>query len=129
MLPRGGAAKRSVLLVDCSRDKSPVDEATSSLSLSPTSSTSTDMRGIQHIVTAALVGGVAAHVVQKPLLDSDVHGLGGSKPLVDSKELQSSIDGKALLARAEDLYKLAELSWQYVYHASSSTDQSSSHII
>lgn len=67
-----------------------------------------NMRGIKTIVTAALAGGAAALVVQKPLLESD------SKPLVDSKKLQSSIDGETLLSRAEDLYKLAELSWQYV---------------
>lgn len=74
------------------------------------------MGGIKGIITAALLGSVAAHVVQqKPLLDSDAQSLGASKPLVDSKELQSSIDGKALSARAEDLFKLAELSWQYVY--------------
>lgn len=69
---------------------------------------------ISRIITAALLGGVAAHVVQKPLLDHSgaTPGLGASKPLVDSEELQSSINGKTLSARAEDLYKLAELSWQ-----------------
>lgn len=71
------------------------------------------MGGIKAIITAALLSSAAAHVVQKPLLDSEAHGLGG-KPLVDSKELQSSIDGKTLSSRAEDLFKLAELSWQYV---------------
>ncbi|CZT19290.1 probable leupeptin-inactivating enzyme 1 precursor [Ramularia collo-cygni] len=67
------------------------------------------MGGFKGIIAAALLGSVAAHVVQQPLVDSEAKGLG--KPLVDSKKLESSIDGKTLSARAEDLYKLAELSW------------------
>jgi len=58
----------------------------------------------------AVLGSVCA--LQIPLLqDSAQHSLGGHghKPLVDSEALQATIKGENLLARAEDLFKIAKL--------------------
>lgn len=62
------------------------------------------MAGLKAIVAAALLTSAAAFE-QQPLLASK------GKKLVDSEELQSAISADKLLARAEDLFKLAELSW------------------
>jgi len=60
---------------------------------------------LHRLASLALLGLAAAdQVILSPSTSS-------SKQLVDSEALQAKISGKNLLARAEDLYKLAELSY------------------
>ncbi|KXT01049.1 hypothetical protein AC579_2565 [Pseudocercospora musae] len=61
------------------------------------------------LVLLSIASVVSAFNGQEPLIDKDASSVG--KSLVDTEKLQSMIDGDKLLARAEDLYKLAELSW------------------
>lgn len=62
------------------------------------------MASVKAVVAAALLTSAAAWD-QQPLLATN------GKKLVDSEELQSAITADKLHARAEDLFKLAELSW------------------
>jgi aminopeptidase Y len=64
------------------------------------------------LAAAAIIGSVTAHAVQQPLLTPQTNiNNNNKKPLVDSEKLQASIQAEPLVARSEDLYKLAELSW------------------
>lgn len=63
------------------------------------------MRALSSLAATTLLGITTAHQVQQPLQGTL------RKPLVDSEELQSKIDGDNLFTRAKDLYKFAELSW------------------
>ena len=66
---------------------------------------------LKNLAPVALLG-LSVQAQQLPLVQTDSHdaGLASSQKIVDSESLQAKIHGKNLLARAEDLYKLAELS-------------------
>lgn len=54
-----------------------------------------------------------ASTVQQPLVGDSAQSslsLSSGKPLVDSEELQAAISSDRLLARAKDLFEIAELS-------------------
>jgi aminopeptidase Y len=80
----------------------------------------TNMTLIKTLAPLALLGLSAQAQQQAPLVDtaSPRSTLPHSEKLhvVDSEALQSKIHGKNLLARAEDLYKLAELSFHDYNH-------------
>lgn len=69
------------------------------------------MASIKVLAPLALLG-LSAQAQQHPLVQSDRQDaiLHSSQGIVETEALQDKIDGKNLLARAEDLYKLAELS-------------------
>lgn len=69
------------------------------------------MARLGHLALLSVVGIVSAFEGQQPLLDKEADCKPYCRSLVDTEQLQSKIIGKNLLARAEDLYKLAELSW------------------
>ena len=72
---------------------------------------------LKNLAPIALLG-LSVQAQQLPLVQTDSHdaGLSSSSKIVDSEALQAKIDGKNLLARAEDLYKLAELSFHDYNH-------------
>lgn len=72
---------------------------------------------IKNLAPVALLG-LSVQAQQLPLVQTDSHdaGLASSQKIVDSEALQAKIHGKNLLARAEDLYKLAELSFHDYNH-------------
>lgn len=72
---------------------------------------------LKNLAPVALLG-LSVQAQQLPLVQTDSHdaGLSSSQKIVDSEALQAKIHGKNLLARAEDLYKLAELSFHDYNH-------------
>ncbi|PIB03045.1 Aminopeptidase [Cercospora beticola] len=69
------------------------------------------MAALRNVIAAALLGSAIAYE-QQPLLSSS----GKKLPLVETEKLQDAISGDNLLARAQDLYKIAELSWHEYNH-------------
>lgn len=64
-------------------------------------------------VAISLPCNTIASAVQQPLvadLPQTPQTLSSGKPLVDSEELQAAISGDRLLARAKELFEIAELS-------------------
>lgn len=72
---------------------------------------------LKNLAPVALLG-LSVQAQQLPLVQTDSHdaSLASSQKIVDSEALQAKIHGKNLLARAEDLYKLAELSFHDYNH-------------
>jgi aminopeptidase Y len=72
---------------------------------------------LKNLAPVALLG-LSVQAQQLPLVQTDSHdaALSSSQKIVDSEALQAKIHGKNLLARAEDLYKLAELSFHDYNH-------------
>ena len=72
---------------------------------------------IKNLAPIALLG-LSVQAQQLPLVQTGSHddGLSSSQKIVDSEALQAKIHGKNLLARAEDLYKLSELSFHDYNH-------------
>lgn len=66
------------------------------------------MAFIKTLAPLALLG-LSVQAQQLPLVEQNA-AVSSSQKIVDSEALQSKIHGKNLLSRAEDLYKLAELS-------------------
>jgi aminopeptidase Y len=73
---------------------------------------------IKKILAPIALLGLSVQAQQLPLVqpESQNAAIASSSKLVDSEALQAKIDGKNLLARAEDLYKLAELSFHDYNH-------------
>ncbi|KAM0700447.1 hypothetical protein Q7P35_012168 [Cladosporium inversicolor] len=72
---------------------------------------------LKNLAPVALLG-LSVQAQQLPLVQTESldAGLASSHKIVDSEALQAKIHGKNLLARAEDLYKLAELSFHDYNH-------------
>lgn len=72
---------------------------------------------LKNLAPLALIG-LSVQAQQAPLVQTNAQDASpsSSHKLVDSEALQAKIEGKNLLARAEDLYKLAELSFHDYNH-------------